>query len=99
MGIGNISLQGTNKIQYKVTSIEDLAILINHLNQFPLISLKLADFILFKEAFEIIKTRSHLAQDGLNKLVAIKGSMNIGLTSSLKEAFAGITKVSRPYVA
>jgi hypothetical protein len=64
LGVGGISLQGTNSIQYKVTSVEDLAVLINHLNKFPLIFQKLGDFILFKEAFKIINTKSHLTQDG-----------------------------------
>lgn len=48
---------------------------------------KLADFILFKKAFDVILLKEHLSQEGLFKLVGIKASLNLGLNASLTEAF------------
>lgn len=60
---------------------------------------KLADYLLFRQAFELIKNKEHLTVEGLNKLVAIKASINWGHglrpTDSLKEAFPGIEPVKR----
>jgi hypothetical protein len=43
-----------------------------------LITKKRADYLLFKQVLELIKTKEHLTQEGLEKLVAIKASINIG---------------------
>ena len=58
---------------------------------------KQADFELFKQAVELIERGEHLTCDGLRKLVAIKASMNKGLTAELKDSFPNIV-ISRPAV-
>jgi hypothetical protein len=45
-----------------------------------------------------MKEKEHLTQDGLNKIVAIKSSMNKELSESLKTAFLDIVPVLRPLV-
>ena len=47
---------------------------------------------------EIIERREHLTSDGLRKIVAIKASMNRGLSDKLKLAFADVVPVERPRV-
>ena len=47
---------------------------------------------------ELINRAEHLTIEGLHKIVAIKASMNNGLSASLKEAFPGIIPVPRPVV-
>lgn len=42
--------------------------------------------------------KEHLTQEGLQKIVAIKASMNKDLSDELKEAFPNIIPVSRPLV-
>jgi hypothetical protein len=53
---------------------------------------------LFKQAFEIVKRKEHLIPEGLHKIVAIKASINNGLTETLKSAFPGVIPVQRPVV-
>lgn len=59
---------------------------------------KWADFVLFKQAVELIERGEHLTTEGLNKLVSIKASMNRGLSDKLKESFSGVTLALRPEV-
>jgi hypothetical protein len=42
----------------------------------PLITKNLADYLLFKQAFEIIKSKKHLTFEGINEVDEIKNSMN-----------------------
>lgn len=87
-----------NLIELQVQSINDLKIIINHFDKYPLRTKKFADYKLFKQAFNLILDKEHLTMDGLNKIVAIKASMNNGLSAHIKVAFPGITSVKRPEV-
>nr|QBM09613.1 hypothetical protein [Dactylella sp.] len=97
-GIGTIIKHKKDSIQFQVTSNNDLQVLINHFDNFPLITQNLADFILFKQAFEVVKSKQHLTLEGIKKLVAIKNSMNKGLSDELKAAFPDLKLVKRPLV-
>ena len=87
LGVGKLHKHGENSVQYRVESINDLQIIIDHFDKYPLVSAKLADYILFKKAFYIIKLQEHLTKEGLLKLVGIKSSLNLGLSTNLKKAF------------
>jgi len=95
---GNIHKSGSKAYQFRVDSIKDLKILINHFDRYPLITQKFADYELFKQAFHLILDKQHLAQ-GLQKIVEIKASINKGLSPALKTAFPNIKPVKRPLVA
>jgi hypothetical protein len=69
-----------------------------HFENYPLITQKWADYQLFKRAFDIIESKEHLTIEGLKKLVAIKASINSGLSDTLKAAFPDITPAARPLV-
>jgi len=71
---------------------------IKHFDKYPLISFKLADYLLFKEVVNMIQLKEHLTVEGLEKIVAIKASINRGLTSELKAAFPNTVPVNRPLV-
>ena len=47
-GVGNISYMGENAVQYRVESLKDLAIIIEHFNKYHLRTKKQADFTIFK---------------------------------------------------
>jgi hypothetical protein len=47
---------------------------------------------------ELMSKQEHLAIGGLRKIIAIRASMNLGLSDALKTAFPGITPVARPQV-
>lgn len=46
----------------------------------------------------MISCKEHLTTDGLNKLVAIKSSMNKGLSTELQQAFSQVKPNLRPDV-
>ncbi len=97
-GIGNITKQKDNAVQYRVLSIKDLAVIINHFDQYPLISQKQTDYILFKQICELIKNKEHLTLEGFEKIVTLKASMNLGLSEVLKAAFPNTIAISNPKV-
>lgn len=97
-GIGHITNNGQNAVQFQVSSVKDLKILISHFDKYPLITKKLGDYLLFKQAFNLISCKEHLTTDGLNKLVAIKSSMNKGLSTELQQAFSQVKPNLRPDV-
>ena len=59
-GVGTIASHGKMKIQWRVSSIKDLQVIIQHFDSFPLITQKWSDFQLFKAAFELVKTKKNI---------------------------------------
>lgn len=98
LGVGKLHKHGKNSVQYRVESIKDLQVIVDHFDKYPLISVKAIDYILFKKAFYIIKLQEHLTKEGLLKLIRIKSSLNLGLSNSLKEKFSNWNEypVTRP---
>ena len=97
-GVGNITKQGKDYISYRVKDIKGLKVIRDHFDSYPLKTQKLADYKLFKQIFDLISQKEHLTLSGIHKLVAIKASMNKGLSDELKAAFPNITLVLRPLV-
>jgi hypothetical protein len=66
-GVGNITKHYSNKIlNYRISSTKDLAKIIDHLDQYPLITQKLADFELFKEGYNLVINKQHLTLSWLH---------------------------------
>ena len=42
--------------------------------------------------------KEHLTDEGLEKIVALKASMNLGLSQKLKVAFSYVVPINRPIV-
>ena len=61
-----------------------MQIIISHFDEFPLITQKQADYMLWKSAYEILQNKEHLTEEGLRKILAIRASLNQGLTPELK---------------
>lgn len=80
-----------NSIQLQFESRKELEVIINHFDKYPLITQKFKDYILFKQAFNLVKNKNHLTMEGLREIVGLKASLNSGLSDSLIEAFPGIT--------
>lgn len=97
-GAGKIYKQGDNAVQIQFLSKQEFAKVIKHFNNFPLKTKKLADFQLFEIALDLIHKKEHLTVDGLKKIIAIKASMNRGLSDKLKAAFPNVVPVDRPLV-
>lgn len=97
-GIGIISAHGSNIVHYTVTKNRDIAKIIEHFDKYRLITQKLANYILFKQAFEIISRKDHLTVEGFKKLVAIRASINLGITDDLKASFPDVVPAKRPMI-
>jgi len=95
---GGIYKLGKNLIQYRVTSIKDLKVIIDHFDKYPLITQKRADFELFKQVADLLSRKEHLTKEGLQQIINLRASMNLGLSNELEAAFPNTTPVARPEV-
>ena len=85
-GVVSIIKWKVQSVEYAVQSVKDLQKIIYHFDKYPLLTQKKADYLLFKQIFNLMLKREHLTQEGLRKIVAIKASMNRGLSPELKLA-------------
>jgi hypothetical protein len=98
-GIGSIySVRSRPVVNYSIDSIEDLNKLIFHFDKYPLLTQKASDLLLFKQAVELVNNKAHLTVEGLNEIINIKASMNLGLSDALKSEFPGYIPVERPVI-
>lgn len=79
-GVGSITIN-KNTVNYQVTSMKDLLIIIEHFNKYLLRTKKHKNFILFAKAYDIIANKEHLIN--LQWLVNIRASLNKGLPKRL----------------
>jgi hypothetical protein len=85
-------------VRLTISSIKDLEVVIKHFDAYPLITQKLADYLLFKQVYTIICNKEHLTLEGFKKVVAIKSVLNKGLSDKLKFEFNDIIPATRPLV-
>jgi len=96
-GIGSISSMGNEGVMFKVSSIKNLnEIVIPYFMKYPLLTSKQVDFELLKKVVDLMNQKEHLTIEGIQKIVAIKASMNLGLSDELLVSFSDIKPVSRP---
>ena len=96
-GSGCINKNGS-KVIFNVRSTKGLGRVIEHFYKYPLITQKAADFILFEKAYRLWLKKEHLVKEGLETIVAIKASMNKGISDTLKLAFINVKAFERPNV-
>lgn len=94
-GVGKITKHGNTTLQYMIRSLKELQIIINHFDRYPLLSQKLVDYNLFKDAILLIKNKEHLNKEGFIKVLSLKASINLGLSDELKISFPDIKPISR----
>jgi len=98
-GAGSITKSGENTFKYRIESLELISnLVIPHFDKYPLVTQKLADYLLFKSVVEMMIAKEHLTDEGIKKIVAIKSSMNRGLSEDLCTAFPNLKPVPRPLV-
>ena len=97
-GGGNIIKdRKTNMVYFVVNSLADLTnVIIPHFLEYPLLTQKRADFLLFKSIIDMINSKEHLDLEGLKKIVGIKYSINRGLSTTLLEPFPDVYPVDKP---
>lgn len=97
-GVGNISIdKKSQSATYQIQSIKDInSAVIPHFTKYPLVTQKLADFLLFKSVIEIVNQKEHLTPQGIQKIINIKALLNKGLSGELKSF--NVTPIARPTV-
>ena len=93
--MGNIRIF-KDKAAYYVNSLKDISIIVNHFENYPLVSKKQGDFLLFKSVIQLMTNREHLTEEGLLKIVSIRASLNKGLSDKLKVSFPDIVPAIKP---
>uniref|UniRef100_A0A896Z6G7 LAGLIDADG endonuclease n=1 Tax=Coniophora puteana TaxID=80637 RepID=A0A896Z6G7_9AGAM len=86
-GVGNINLYPEAGVSmYTIGKLEDIInVIIPHFLNYPLITQKQADFILFTQIVEIINRGEHLTEEGLIKIFMIKKHHNKGLSAKAEQ--------------
>ena len=96
LGVGKISKSGKKAVIYAVDSIKEMPVIINHFDNYPLITQKISDYLIFKQCFEIIKQGEHLTERGLLDIISLKSSLNLGLPDNLIKFFPKLNIKERP---
>ena len=88
-GIGYVSNPNKNStMEFRVSTVKDLTnVIIPHFTNYPLLTKKYFDYMLFKEIVKLMSEKEHNNLQGIQKIVNNKASMNWGLSYELKEAF------------
>lgn len=88
-----------NAVVYSVQSVTDiLNVIIPHFDKYPLVTQKRADYILFKQAINLLDLKVQSNIEGIYKIIAIKASINTGLSDKLKNSFPDVYPVDRPLI-
>lgn len=97
-GIGRISNK-ENSVYFRVQSLEEiLNVIIPHFDKYSLITQKLADYLLFRKIVIKMKDGEHLTKEGLQAIVNIRATINLGLSEDLKAAFPNTIPEPRPLI-
>lgn len=88
---------------YKVRSLKEVETIVSHFNKYTLITQSLlytawTDFELFKLIINKLNNKEHLISEGLQEIVNICASMNLGLSSTNKKNFPSTIPIVRPLV-
>lgn len=88
-GVGTLTpSKNSSLVKFVVRNFDDIYnIIIPHYNKYPLLTQKQADFLLFKKIALLMNDKEHLTPEGLLKIVAIKASINLGLSEKLSSIF------------
>ena len=88
-GIGYISNPNKNTtVEFRVSTINDIVnVIIPHFDNYPLLTKKYSDYVLFKNIIKLMLEKTHSTLEGIQKIVNIKASINLGLSNELKDAF------------
>jgi hypothetical protein len=100
-GCGVIVNKNTrNEASFRVNSLQDLTnFIIPHSSNYPLLSQKAADFLLFKKFVKLMNNKVHLNEDGLQQIINLRASMNLGLSDLQKSEFPNYNPVVRPIIS
>jgi len=89
-----------DEASFRVNSLQDLTnFIIPHFSNYPLLSQKAADLFLFTNIVKLIYNKVHLTEDGLQQIINLRASMNLGLSDLQKSKFPNYNPVARPIIS
>lgn len=96
--VGNMSIPSSRQdARLKITGLNDIFnYIIPHFKQYPLQGMKRIDYDLWSECAELLLSKEHLQEKGLNIILSIKSVFNNGLYDKLKAIFLSIITIDRP---
>lgn len=96
-GIGSITYN-KDTVFFRVQSLKEiLTVIIPHFDKYPLMTQKRADYLLFREIIFKMSRKEHL-EGGIQEVVNLKASLNLGLSETDLKAFPETRPVPRPLV-
>jgi hypothetical protein len=95
-GVGTVRVKAISKIEFRVESVKELSVIINHFDKYPLVTKKISDYLIFKQCFEMIQQGEHLNENGLLKIISLKNFLNRGLPENLTKDFPNLLNVHIP---
>jgi hypothetical protein len=77
-GAGGIVIESNRPVvRYTVAKLDHVVnVIIPHFLKYPLQSGKRVDFQIWKECVELIAAKEHLTEDGINKILSKKSTLN-----------------------
>ena len=96
-GIGLVSKPNNNyTVVFRVHFIKDITnVIIPHFDNYPLLTKKYSDYMLFKNVINLMLEKQHSNLEGIQKIINTRASMNGGLSDQLKKAFPDTIPVIR----
>lgn len=95
-----VTKNSRNEVSFRVNSLKDLTnFIIPHFSNYPLLSKKAADLILFTKIVKLINNKMHLTDSGLQQIINIRASINLGLSDLQKSKFPNYNPVARPIIS
>ena len=96
-GVGIITTD-YGRVRYRVSSKKDLVVIIEFFKKYPLKTQKLADYLCFRDAYDLYSQGKHLTNEGFIEILKLKANINKGLSKELNKAFPNIKPVVRPEI-
>ena len=97
-GVGYISEAISGRVHYQISNMKDLEVLFAILDEFPLLTRKMKNYRLFKEAWRMISNKEHLTKEGLIKIVSLKAAFNdSGLSEKLQREFPDLVPLAENF--
>ena len=70
-GVGKIRKDANDIVKFRVESLKEIVdSIIPHFEKYPLVTQKLADYLLFIDAVNFMINKEHLTKKGLNKITS-----------------------------
>jgi len=96
-GVGSVySSPNRSLCVYRVNKIDDLInVIIPHFEDYPLLTKKYSDFVLWSKVVNIISNKEHLTPTGFNTVLTYYASINKGMTPKVSSQFPNILGVGK----